>query len=266
MEASILPVQAGQREANADIAVVIPAYNEERTIREVVERCLLQVEKVIVVDDGSSDGTVQALAGLPITLLRHAVNQGKACSLWDGMQEARRQAVSAIVTLDGDGQHRPEDIPRLLQHYRQTPNTIVIGARLHEWENIPRYRYNAIRFANFWIGLCAGYAISDSQSGFRIYPANLLDRVAVAHNRASGFVFESEILIEAGRAGIVSTPIAIPAIYSEQARGSHYRPVSDTWRIVRMVAGKLLAHGFYQHAAPHGGNERSPGRSPGNST
>jgi hypothetical protein len=160
------------------------------------------------------------------------------------MREARSGAVNGIVTLDGDGQHLPEDIPRLLRCFRQAPGTIVIGARLHEKAKIPRYRYNANRFANFWIAWAAGYPITDSQSGFRIYPATLLDRVKVAHHRASGFVFESEILIEAGRRGVISRAIAISAIYLPQARASHFRPITDTARIVRMVAWKLASSGF----------------------
>jgi glycosyltransferase involved in cell wall biosynthesis len=230
---------------NDDIAVVIPAYNEARTIRNLVERTLCQIRHVIVVDDGSTDGTAAALEGLDITLLHHSTNQGKARSLWDGMQEARKRAINGIITLDGDGQHLPEDIPRLLQHFRQSPNTIIIGSRLHEKENIPRARYNANRFANFWIAWAAGYPIIDSQSGFRIYPADLLDKVKVAHRRSSSFVFESEILIEAGRRGIASVPIAVPAIYMAQARASHFRPVVDIALIVRMVAWKLVSRGFY---------------------
>jgi len=147
--------------------------------------------------------------------------------------------------LDGDGQHLPEDIPRLVQYFRQSPNRIVIGSRLHEKANIPRARYNANRFANFWISWAAGYPICDSQSGFRVYPADLLDKVKVAHRRSSGFVFESEILIEAGRLGISSAPISISAIYLPQARASHFRPVVDIARIVRMVAWKILSRGFY---------------------
>jgi glycosyltransferase involved in cell wall biosynthesis len=237
--------QASDDRSNYDITVVIPAYNESRTIRDLVERTLRQIRHVIVVDDGSTDGTAQTLEGLDITLLRHAANQGKARSLWDGMQEARKRAISGIVTLDGDGQHLPEDIPRLLNYFRQSPNTIIIGSRLHEKANIPRARYNANRFASFWISWAAGYPISDSQSGFRIYPANLLDQVKVAHRRSSGFVFESEILIEAGRRGITSLPVSISAIYMPQARASHFRPVVDIARIVRMVTWKLVARGLY---------------------
>lgn len=240
-----------QSNLDDDVTVVIPAYNEVRTIRDLVERTLRQVKHVIVVDDGSSDGTAQALEGLAITLLIHEANQGKAASLWDGMHEARKRRISAIVTLDGDGQHLPEDIPRLLKYFRGTPNVIVIGSRLHEKENIPRARYNANRFANFWIGWAAGYPICDSQSGFRVYPADLLDKVSVAHRHASSFVFESEILIEAGRIGITSLPVAISAIYLPQARASHFRPVVDIARIVRMVAWKIISRGFYPQGLWH---------------
>lgn len=244
IEPAIEPMMAPDRRI-ADIALVIPAYNEAATIRNLVERCLTLVRHVIVVDDGSSDDTAGQLRGLDITLLRHDVNQGKAASLWDGMREARKWPVAGVATMDGDGQHLPEDIPRLLEHFRAAPGSIVIGSRLHEKEKIPRARYNANRFANFWVAWAAGYPIIDSQSGFRIYPADLLERVTVAHRRAHCFVFESEILIEAGRAGIVSHPVPIAAIYPTSARASHFRPVIDIAHIVRMIAWKLLKRGMY---------------------
>ena len=187
-----------------DFAVVIPAFNEGATIRDLVERTLLYVHHVIVVDDGSSDNTADALYGLNIILLRHARNEGKAASLWDGIQAARTHARLGVITLDGDGQHRPEDIPRLIDRFRTAENAIVIGSRLHEKENIPRARYNANQFANFWISWAAGYRIIDSQSGFRIYPIDLLEQLKINHQKSSCFVFESEILIEAARLGIRS--------------------------------------------------------------
>jgi glycosyltransferase involved in cell wall biosynthesis len=234
-----------------DIAAVIPAYNEGRTVRDLVERTLRQVRHVIVVDDGSSDGTADMLQGLDVILLRHPVNQGKAASLWDGMQEARKWPVTGIVTLDADGQHLPEDIPRLVGRFRAMPQTIVIGARLHEKANIPPARYYANRVANFLVSWASGYRIVDSQSGFRIYPADLLQKVTVGHQRASGFVLESEILIEAGRHGIKSIPVRISAIYPAHARPSYFRPVFDIVRIGRMIAWKLLSRGFYLNGLIH---------------
>ena len=96
------------------ICIVIPAYNEARTVREVASRALQQLGDVIVVDDGSADGTAAALDGLPVTLVSNPVNMGKGASLWRGFSAALAAGAEAVITLDADGQHRPEDIPRIL--------------------------------------------------------------------------------------------------------------------------------------------------------
>ncbi|HEV8106332.1 MAG TPA: glycosyltransferase family 2 protein, partial [Burkholderiales bacterium] len=163
-----------QERQSRRLAGVIPAYNEVATIRNVAERTLAQLPEVIVVDDGSTDGTADTLAGLPVTLVRNPRNLGKAASLWRGISLAIAEGAEAVVTLDADGQHRPEDIPRLLEAHRADPRALVIGARLHEGDRIPAERYYANRFANFWISWAAGQRVEDSQSGFRIYPAPLL--------------------------------------------------------------------------------------------
>jgi len=226
-------------------AVVIPAYNENTSIRDVAQRALAQLPLVIVVDDGSTDATAAALAGLPVILLRNEANLGKAASLRRGADEAVRSGAGAVVTLDGDGQHRPEDIPLLLAAYRDAPQRIVIGARLHARKKIPPARYYANRFANFWISWAAGQAIADTQSGFRIYPAALFARAVVQTGRAASFVFESEILIEAARSGVRIACVPIHPVYGAHTRPSHFRPVLDIARIVRMVAWRLLARGLY---------------------
>lgn len=227
------------------LAAVIPAFNEARTIRDVAERSLRHVSFVVVVDDGSTDATQPALAGLPVTLLRNDRNRGKAFSLARGAEQAIAQGADAIVTLDGDGQHRPEDIPRLLAAFEYVQGALVIGSRLHDPERIPRERYLANRFANFWIAWAAGQRITDSQSGFRIYPAALLGEFIARAKRDSGFVFESEILIDAGRRGVRLIEIPISTIYLQRARRSHFRPVLDIARITRMVAWRLLSRGLY---------------------
>jgi len=227
------------------LAAVIPAFNEVRTVREVAERTLKVVPLVVIVDDGSTDGTAAALDGLPLTLIRNERNLGKAGSLARGATHAIARGVDAIVTLDADGQHRPEDIPRLVEAYHRDPSSLIVGSRLHDRNGIPRDRYLANRFANFWIAWAAGQPIADSQSGFRIYPAGLLITLAGLAERDSGFVFESEILIEAGRRGVRITGVPVSAAYPDRARRSHFRPVLDIARITRMVAWKLLARGLY---------------------
>ncbi|MEJ7667901.1 MAG: glycosyltransferase family 2 protein [Casimicrobiaceae bacterium] len=231
--------------AHPGIWVVIPAYNETASIRNIVERTLAILPRVVVVDDGSDEPLEKALRGLPATVLRNKTNGGKAAALVRGFSHALEHGAVAVVALDGDGQHRPEDIPRLIEAARHHPRHIVIGARLIGFENAPRSRRRANRIANFWIGWAAGHRIVDSQSGFRLYPAELLLSVRPAHDCAHGFVFESEILIAAARKGFRTTPVTIEALYPLAARSSHFAPVRDIMRITRMVAWRLLCAGLH---------------------
>lgn len=226
------------------VAVVIPAYNEARTVRDVAIRALAQLGDVIVVDDGSTDGTAAAVAGLPVTLISNRVNEGKGAGLWRGFAAAIAAGADAVITLDADGQHRPEDIPRLLAAAAEHPGRIVIGARLWDKDKVPALRYFGNRFANFWVAWAAGAPVADSQSGFRLYPAAVLRHVNVFHGPGARFAFESEMLIEAGRAGVRSVAVPIAALYPANARASHYRSAVDTARIVRMIAWKLITRGF----------------------
>jgi glycosyltransferase involved in cell wall biosynthesis len=224
-----------------DYVAVIPAYNEGRTIHAVVVHILKYVDRVVVVDDGSSDQTADALRELPITLIRHPQNLGKAAALWRGMQQAMAQGATAVITIDGDGQHDPADIPSLITLHQCHPSAIIIGSRLHRGRAIPWLRYVANRIANFWISWAAGSRIPDSQSGFRLYPMAVLHAVGSRCDATSGFAFESELLIEAGRIGVRIRTVPVSAIYGRHLRHSHFRQVRDVGRITRMVAGKLLA-------------------------
>jgi len=227
------------------VAAVIPAYNEAATIADVAARARRQLQAVVVVDDASSDGTADRLADADVVVLRNAENLGKGGSLWRGMAYALANGADAIVTLDGDGQHRPEDIPALIGAARANPGRIVIGARRLSRQNAPRARRFANAFADFWVSWAAGHPVEDSQSGFRLYPATILRSLTVPHGRQRGFVFESEILIEAARHGWLSCAVPIETIYRAGGRPSHFRPVTDIARITRMVAGRLLRRGMY---------------------
>ena len=226
------------------IVAVIPAYNEVATIRDVAMRTLAVLPEVIVVDDGSSDGTRAALDGLPVTVISNPANLGKGASLWRGFSVALAEGADAVVTLDADAQHCPEDIPRLIAAWEANPGRVIIGARLWDRGKVPPLRYFGNRFANFWVAWASGYPVQDSQSGFRVYPASLLRQVQVAHGPDARFAFESEILIEAGRAGFPTRAVQIAALYPMQARASYYRATADTTRIVLMIAGKLITRGL----------------------
>jgi glycosyltransferase involved in cell wall biosynthesis len=225
--------------------VVIPAYNESATVRDVAVRALRYCPNVIVVDDGSTDGTREALTGLGITLLINEKNRGKADSLWRAFQEALAHGASAVITLDADGQHAPEEIPAFMAAMARDPEAFLIGARHGEHRKRARWRFVANRVADFWISWAAGLPIEDSQSGFRLYPARLLRTLTVKHGRKESFVFESEVLIEAGRRGARFRAIAITVAPRTGSRRSHFRPVSDIARITAMVGMKLLVRGLY---------------------
>ena len=228
-------------------AVVIPAYNESATIRQVAQKTLQHAPLVIVVDDGSNDGTAAQLEGMAVEVLRNETNIGKGGSIWRGLHHAISKGAEAVFTLDGDGQHDPNDIPDLLNEARINPHAMIIGARLLNRENAPKGRLFANNFADFWVSWAAGQFVQDSQSGFRLYPKSLIENVKVGTHRSRSFVFESEIAIEAGRRGhkIICYPIV--SQYHENARPSHFKAGADITKIVLMITWKLVSRGTYAH-------------------
>lgn len=229
-----------------NVAVVIPALNEALRIREVVEGALAECDRVIVIDDGSDDGTAERIADLPVTLLRHETRMGKGASLRDGFREALRHDVAAVLTMDGDGQHLAADIPRLIAAGNRHPRCIVVGARLRKRAQQPTYRRLANEFGDWGIAWGCGYRIADTQSGQRLYPAPVAGLQDVP---GEDFVFEAQILISASRRlgmGAVSVPIEsryAGAGAVEKFRKSHFRPLHDLWRITSHVVVQVWNYG-----------------------
>jgi glycosyltransferase involved in cell wall biosynthesis len=240
-----MPARAVPKAYWDDVWIVIPTYNEEATIRPLVQRALALCPRVIVFDDGSIDATARRLQGLRVTLLRHAENRGKGASLRAAFAYALEQSAVAVITLDGDGQHDPRDAAALLAAWRDAPERLIVGSRLHDKANFPPARYRANRFACFWISWAAGHPIADSQSGFRVYPAGVMRLATSRVRRGERFTFESEILIEAAAHGYETLAVAIPGRYPADARASHFRPIVDITKIVLMVARRLLLKGMH---------------------
>ena len=224
--------------------IVIPAFDEAATIRVLAEAALALCPRVVVVDDGSRDGTAERVADLPLTLLRHDENRGKAASLRSAFAHALRHDAEAAITLDGDGQHDPADLPRLLAAWRAHPGRMVIGSRLHDRAAFPPSRWFGNRFACFWISWAAGHTIADSQTGLRVYPRSVMTLALDGGAPSDRFTFESEILIEAARRGIHTVSVPIESRYEEDRRASHFRPLRDVSRITRMIAWRLIRGGF----------------------
>lgn len=233
-----------------NIAVLIPALNEELRIREVVQAALAHCHRVIVVDDGSDDGTAAAIADLPVTVLRHDRRRGKGASLRDGFAEAMRLGAAAVVTMDGDGQHAADDIPRLVAAANRHPDCLVNGARLRRRSQQPLYRRIGNDFGDWGISLVCGFRIRDTQCGQRLYPAALC---RLGDLPGEDFVYEAQLLLSAARQlgmGVVSVPIEsrYKTVHSGDFRKSHFRVFRDLYKITAHVVsqgvryGQLLEH------------------------
>lgn len=228
------------------VAVLIPALNEALRIREVVEGALQHAGQVIVVDDGSTDDTVERLRDLPITLIQHASRRGKGEGLRSGFRAALALDIDGVLSMDGDGQHLAADIPRLLAAAERYPQHVVIGARLKKRALQPIHRRLANEFGDWGIAWATGYRIADTQSGQRYYPRAVCEIADVA---GEGFVFEADILIQAARRlGMHCVSVPIESRYAGdgmagQFRRSHFRPLTDLYRITSHVVGRVWTHG-----------------------
>ena len=203
--------------------------------------CLAEVRTVIVVDDASTDGTLDTVTDLPVIAIRSDAHLGKGGALALGFRKALELGAEAVVTLDGDGQHDPHDIPAFLDAANRHPASLVVGARVLAAEPAPLARRLANRVADFWISRAAGLVIRDSQCGHRLYPRELLLIVTPGTAPESGFAFESDVLIASAWQGFGVVAVPIKARYPENRRASHFRPARDIWRITCAVARRIYA-------------------------
>jgi glycosyltransferase involved in cell wall biosynthesis len=210
-------------------AFVIPVYNHAGTVSQVIKDAQVLGFPVFVVDDGSTDNTydqIKEIAG--ITILRHEQNRGKGAAIMTGFAEACA-VVDFAITMDADGQHYPEDAKKLIRAIPKKTRTIIVGARDYmPGEHVPWTSSFGRKFSNFWVRTAGGPAISDSQSGFRIYP---LPEALKLKIKARRFQFEVEILVQAKRNGIGVIEAPVRVNYSPGgARISHFRPFVDFLR------------------------------------
>jgi len=219
-----------------DILILVPAYNEETTINAIVDRCLHYFPNVLVIDDGSTDKTLIALKNASATVLSNPKNLGKGLTLLKGFHTALEKNYQGVITLDADGQHDPDDLPKFLEKIAQNPDALIIGARRIHTERAPQMRLLANKIADFFISCAARKRLVDTQSGYRYYPSAFLKRHVTHVGMASRFAFEAEILVTAARVGFVVQYVDIQSCYPAFARASHYHPRKDTWEIVKVVS------------------------------
>lgn len=201
---------------------VIPAFDEAATVESVV-RAARSFAPVVVIDDGSRDGTAAAARRAGAEVISHERRQGKGAALWTGIAFARARGARWVATLDADGQHDAADLPRLLAAARAMPEAIVVGSRAGDEHGLSPDRLSAVRVAAFFTSWAIGVRVTDTQCGFRVYPADLFDQVEV---RRRGFVFETEVLLAGARGGRRIKEVSIAARPRAQ-RPSRFRPLRD---------------------------------------
>lgn len=224
-----------ERSGKSRFVIVIPVYNHGHSVHSVVTAALKLDMPIIVVDDGSSDQGCQALASLPgVQLITQTANRGKGATLLTGFRVAAESADWAI-TMDADGQHHPEDAQTLIRAIPTDLRPIVVGYRQEMAEaGAPWTSRFGRGFSNFWIRMAGGPCVTDSQSGFRIYPLPEALQLGV---RARRYQFEVEVLVKAGWSGIPVIESPVRVVYqSETERISHFRPFVDFMRNSAMFA------------------------------
>jgi glycosyltransferase involved in cell wall biosynthesis len=207
------------------VCALIPAYNEAPHIAAVARGAARHVAEVVVIDDGSTDGTYEAAASAGVTCLRMPRNQGKAVALRAGLEYAQARDFTHVLTLDGDGQHLPEDIPALLD---AGAADLVIGARGFDRAGMPRSRYFSNTVGSKVASWLVGREILDSQSGFRLIR---LERLRGVRLRSRCYEFEMELLIKVVRGGGTVGHAPVRAVYHDGQARSKMHPVRDTVRI-----------------------------------
>ena len=215
------------------IAVLIPALNEAKNLGSLISEIQKQTPDVIVVDDGSTDGTAEVSKGAGAHLLRHPTNFGKGMALRTGFQYLLEKGYEGCLILDGDGQHSPQDIPSFLRESLVPEVGVVIGNRMQETATMPLIRIWTNRLMSLIVSKLLKEDIPDSQCGFRYIRSEVL---RVSDLSASRYDIDSEILIEAKRHGFRIVSVPIQTIYRDQKSG--IRPLRDTYFFLKLLLQK----------------------------
>lgn len=213
-----------------ECSVIIPTYNNDRTLASVIDRVLKYTDQVIVVNDGCTDSTSEILKSYEqIEVVTHGVNEGKGVALKSGFKKAVELGFRYAITIDSDGQHDPGELPNFIEKIEQEPDSLIVGARNMEQASVPGKSSFGHKFSNFWYRVETGIDLPDTQSGYRLYPVRLLDGMRFLTPK---FEFEIEVIVRAAWKGINVTHVPVSVYYAPaETRVSHFRPFQDFTRV-----------------------------------
>ena len=224
--------------------VLLPTYNNELTLKQVIDSILDYTTQLIIVNDGSTDSTSAILKQYPeVHLLDYSQNQGKGMALRLGFEKAIELGFDHAISIDSDGQHKAKDLGVFLDAIEASPDTLFVGARNMGSENVPGTSSFGHKFSNFWYKVNTGIDLPDTQSGYRSYPVYLLKDIKW---KTSRFEFEIEILVRADWNGIKVSHVPINVYYPpKDERVSHFRKVPDFTRISILNTAFVITAFFY---------------------
>lgn len=219
-----------QRLEKLNCVVLIPTYNNAGTLLQVIDDVRRYANDIMVVNDGSTDNTADLLATQSdLRVIAYERNRGKGYALKRGLREAARIGYAYAITIDSDGQHYANDIAVFVEAAERSANTLFVGARNLQAENMPSQNTFANKFSNFWFWAETGTHLTDTQSGFRLYP---LAEITKMHFITSRYEFEVEVLVRAAWKGLKVENVPIKVYYPPaDERVSHFRPLRDFTRI-----------------------------------
>lgn len=226
--------------------VVIPTYNNAKTIEGVIQSTLEYCDDVIVVNDGCTDGTKEIIEKYPqLIVVTHEVNQGKGMGLRNGFKKAVDSGFDYVISIDSDGQHYPSDFIIFLNKIEEKPGSLIIGARNMTVENVPAKSTFGNKFSNFWFWAETGIKLPDTQSGYRLYPVQRLKKIWLFTTK---FELEIEVIVKAAWRGIPVIPVPVSVYYAPQEeRVTHFKASRDTTRISFLNAYlTILALAFWR--------------------
>lgn len=210
--------------------VLIPSYNEAKTIGGMIKRLKAQNIAVYVVDDGSSDDTYPIAVSEGAIALRHKENKGKGASLREGFKHVLKKGFEAVLVMDGDDQHEIDSIDDFIRKIEDTGADIVVGDRMSDTISMPMVRKLTNRFMSWLISKICGQYIPDTQCGFRLIKTHVLEKISL---ESSNFEIESEIILKASRLGFKIESVPIKAVYQDER--SRINPVIDTVRFIYFI-------------------------------
>lgn len=218
---------------NINGCIIIPTYNNEKTLKRVIEgvlRIVGEQSTVIVINDGCTDSSSEIIASFEdkIVVITNEKNQGKGYSLRRGLRKAIDMGYDHALTIDSDGQHFPEDMKILLEKANECPNSVIMGSRNMEQEGVPGKSSFGNRFSNFWFKLETMITLPDTQTGFRIYPLKPMRKMRFFTRK---FEFEIEVIVRLAWKRVPFHAVPIQVKYDPDERVSHFRPGRDFFRI-----------------------------------